>query len=455
MSVKQINNYPELRTNAGINRIINYKNTNVVPAGTQNIARYVQKYGPNTGFNVINNDLFFQLNPTTNLQVCRPTERDQVLQAIYDDEEKGLGLGLGQFFRQVSSAFLNIHKYHTDEFLSSQGDYQLTKPTFKHINKPIRSRGVNQIWSIDLIDMKAYSGPINNNRKYIFSCVDLYSGKVWARAISSRNNKANRHVLRTAFESICTEATVRPRIVKSDSEFAEGDIMDWFRQHNIKVIKSRSHVPTDNAVVERYNREIRKKIKAGFIRHNNVAWVAHLQTYVKNINNQKKLGEEYTPEDKWANGFNAPMAPMAPAGQIAQNRIQIRTNFRVRDIVRIKLYTVNNKTRAREKNGIESKKNVVNFTPEVYKVFRTYGVGQNKKYAVKKINIPNIQPTATGQDEIIFAPDGIHYMKFYGSDLQSVGTRTIADVIHTSLNPQTNASALRRINKIRGPIEVI
>ena len=46
-------------------------------------------------------------------------------------------------------------------------------------------------------------------------------------------------------------------------------------------------------------------------------------------------------------------------------------------------------------------------------------------------------------------------MKFYGSDLLKVGTRNPATIIHSSINPQTNASALRRINKIKGRIEVI
>jgi len=455
MSVREINRYPELRTDRGVNRIIHYINTGNVPAGTQNILRYVQKYGPNSRFNVVNNDLFVQIDANHNIRVSRPTERDQIMQAIYNDEERGLGLGLGQFFRQVSSQSLNISKEDTDEFLKKQGNYQVLKPTFKQINKPIRSRGVNHIWSIDLIDMRAYNAIGNLQNKYIFSCVDLHSGKVWARAITNNKNDDDFPTLRDTFMDICNEAGTNPRIVKVDSEFAKGSIMTWFRQQNIKVIKSRSHVPTDNSVVERYNREIRKKIKSGFVRHNNLLWAPHLQTYVRNINNQKKIGENETPQEQWANGFNAPIPPAIPNAQIVQNRLQPRLTFRLRDIVRIQFYAINNKTRAREKNNIENKKNVVVFTPEVYKIFRLYGVGPTQQYALKKIHIPNVQPTATGQDEIIYNDDGFHYKRFYKSDLLKVGTRNVNNIIHSSLNPGTNASVLRRINKIEGHIDVV
>jgi hypothetical protein len=276
---------------------------------------------------------------------------------------------------------------------------------------------------------------------------------VFARAISNRENNDNNHTLTDTFDNICQTAQTTPRIVKCDSEFAQGHIMDYFRTHNIKVIKSRSHVPTDNAVVERYNREIRKKIRAGFVKRNNFAWVAHLDDYIENINNQKKTGENESPNEKWVAGYVAPVNPQ-PVAAIRRNNIHKDVNFRVNDVVRIKLYSINNKTRAREKNGMEASKNVINFTPEVYKIYRIYGNGATRKYAVKRLNIPNIQPTVTGIDEIIYEDDGFHYKKFFGSDLLKVGTRNRDNVNHTSIFPQTNTRALR-INKIKGNIDVI
>jgi hypothetical protein len=57
--------------------------------------------------------------------------------------------------------------------------------------------------------------------------------------------------------------------------------------NNIQQILSSSHHPSANGKVERKNREIRKKIKAGFIRQNSNNWnVSMLRDYTKNINNQ-------------------------------------------------------------------------------------------------------------------------------------------------------------------------
>jgi len=450
-TIKNINAYPEFRTETGINRIINYVRTGIIHPAIQNVNRYIEKFGGNTGFYVgpNNNQLFYLTADNRHLRVARPSIRQDILEHIYNDDELGLGIGLTQFFNQISGLFLNIRKTDTDEFLKKQGDYQITRTPNTYINKPLKSQSANQIWAIDLIDMTAYNQPANKKRLYIFSCVDLYTGKVWARAITNRNNLHLRPTLRTAFESICIEANTLPSIVKCDSEFSQGDINDWMGQHHITIIKSRSHVPTDNSNIERMNREIRKKIRSGFVRHNNFLWVDHLQTYVNNINNQKQIGQTQTPNERWTPGYNR--NNNIQLNIIANQNKKAEITFRTNDYVRVKLFSINNKMRAREKQDMETYKSAVMYTPEIYRIWRVYRNGNSRSYALVKPHIPGIQVLPNGLDIAVMGNNDQNYKKFYASDLIKVGTRRLDNINHTSLHPQTNTRAVR-LNKIQGNI---
>ena len=73
--------------------------------------------------------------------------------------------------------------------------------------------------------------------------------------------------------------------------------------NNIQQVLSSSHHPSANGKVERKNREIRKKIKAGLIRQNSNTWnVSMLGDYTKNINNQVNAKTKLRATDLYSNG---------------------------------------------------------------------------------------------------------------------------------------------------------
>ena len=57
--------------------------------------------------------------------------------------------------------------------------------------------------------------------------------------------------------------------------------------------------PTYNGLVERMNRELRKKIRAGFIKDDNLEWSKYLNDYCDNINSQRSSTTGYTPNQLW------------------------------------------------------------------------------------------------------------------------------------------------------------
>lgn len=402
--LKRLNNYPEFRTDGDIDDIIDFVANNVLPAGlnARRTARYNRKFGAGSGFVVRNNNtrLFYKPNPDIDIEVIKPTNRQARIQAVFNDVRRGLGTGLGAFYHQIAMSYLNIPKTLTDEFLRQQGDYLVARVPRKLVNKPILTRVPNERWGVDLINMETYTSIQNHFRRYILTVVDYFSGKVFARALRNRNNNAVNPTLSNAINDICVnEAQTFPHTIQGDGEFTAGAFRAWCNANNIEFIKTTSYTPTSNGKVERMNREIRKKIKAGFIRQNNLVWnaVGQLQSYVENINNQQSSVTHFTPNQLWTQGYNPhpqghPIPPRTPLNdnmnmnerqQHQDRNINDRATqlvskgrppplFQVGDLVRVKVSLYSNRMRRARENNIGWNQMAVHYTPQILTVAQAF-----------------------------------------------------------------------------------
>jgi hypothetical protein len=202
-NLKRFNHYDF--SDNGINDAIQFINWGVVPPGlnARQDAAFQAKYGPHTGFisRVVHGQpqLFYNPNPNFDLEVVRPANTQARIQAVYDNPREGLGLGLSSFYKAVCLRFLNVKKARTDTFLKKEGDYLVVRESHRLVNRPIVASVPNERWAVDLIDLRAFNIPgVNQSRQYIFTCVDFFSGKVWAVPISNRNNNALQPTLSSA-----------------------------------------------------------------------------------------------------------------------------------------------------------------------------------------------------------------------------------------------------------------
>ncbi len=418
-NLKTLNNYPEFNSTAGINAIQQFilspANARIYPASVntnRKKQRYRDKFDGRSGFVVQNARLYYRKpNAGINLEVVYPNEREQKIRGIYNDITKGLGTGLAQFYGQVAMHFLNIKKTDTDAFLRKQGDYVVGRLTKKQINAPIIAKKSNERWGIDLIDMTAYTENNENAPKWILTCVDYYSSKVFARHMP---NKTLATIV-IKMQDICQSNNTFPRMLQADGEFHAGNpnqanvLKQWCERNSIEFIKTLSYTPTSNGKIERMNREIRKKIRAGFVRNNNNVWATFLDDYIENINNQQTLKTKMTPNQLWVPGYNAAGPGLAnPYIEIDDATGRISTNiprrsdnmtqqqinniaeakqykkaqdmlaqsekkygkpkeFSIGDKVRISLYTISNKMREAKKER-RINKLAIHWTPEIYRV---------------------------------------------------------------------------------------
>jgi hypothetical protein len=308
--VRQLNNYPEFKTDNSLQILIQILKTGSLPEDKKQHKRFIDKF---KDFSVENGDLYYSPKrkndddtylQNINLKVIKPSEREDVLKSIYNNPSRGLGTGINQFYYQICRSYLNITRKETTDFLKRQGDYQIGLIKYKKINNPIVAKTSNERWGVDNVDMTRYK---ENGYIGFLTIVDYFSKKVWAFGVKSFESKPNYNGL----ISICKKEDTYPQIIQVDNGATfYGDFKTMMEEHNkenpnetIKIIYTSPHTPTANGLVERMNRELRKKIRAGFIKNNNLKWVNMLSIYCDNINNQRSTNTKYTPNQIWTKGY--------------------------------------------------------------------------------------------------------------------------------------------------------
>ena len=450
--LKTLNHYEEFSTDAQIAQIRHYVQTGNVPAGLnlRQRNRYAQKFN---GFVVQHGVLKYHPNPNINLTVCLNANRNVVIQNIYNNIQRGLGQGLASFYRQVCETHLNIKKSETDAFLRRQADYQITRiPKRPRVNKPIQAEVPNERWGVDMIDMNAYASPANHMRRWILTVVDYFSGKIFARGMTNKRLPT----VWTNFQNIMNMNNTVPHIVQADGEFNQGVFLANAQAAGIRFIATNVYTPTSNGMVENANKQIRRIIRAGFVRNNNFIWTPHLAQYISNLNSQVKARSKQSANDLWTQGYvPLPAVHVRHVGPLTDNlnlqqrqdihndyldrrtARQLQTgaarNFIVGDSVRIRLENVSTLMRARTKSGISKNLNVIHFSPEVFTI----------------TNVRNFAPTPRPNEYYLMDAAGNNIMSgvvpkvFFGSDLQFVPPGST----NVSINPRTVARA-NQLNRL-------
>ena len=502
VQIRTLNAYPELKTNAGIQIVKDYLThidnglpapaffaALIPPMNAQKIQRFEQKFNPLRWKIQQFLDvpyLMYEPSPRIKLQVISPenaAEQQQKLQQIYNNDAEGLGKGINTFYNFVCTKYLGIKRTTCTAFLKKQGDYQVTRPYHKTINHPILAKSPNERWQIDVMYLNSYihgSAPAINPAHnlntivrngvrilcpYVMVVVDCFSKKMWARPLTSQTIQETL----ANFRDICINECQNtfPRVLQNDNGGNwTGAFAQWLSNNQlhpaITQIKIKPYTPTSDGLVERMNQILRNKIKEGFVRHNDLEWVNHLQNYCININNQRQSGTKYTPNELWAPGRHQMQINQAvqfdtqktdtntlneirqavqarsiltAQAQIARNaRGKAPTIFQVGDRCRIALRVQHPEIRRRIEKEVQIKLTTVKYTPQVYSVVSVVGIPPANYQAAAPLgqqwNV--VRQRYTLQDE-----NGNPVMErdtpklFFGSELKKVPQNTVAPNVQT------------------------
>ena len=150
---------------------------------------------------------------------------------------------------------------------------------------------IDDIWSLDILDLKDY-GPENNRRyRYVLVIIDNFSKYGWTIPLKNKNAQT----IKDSFENILISSKRKPNLIETDrgKEFYNNIIQDILNKNNIKLYSRNSSYGA--VFAERFNRTIRDLLKKIVFEHGDGNWIDVLQTITKQYNNRIHSWTKLTP----------------------------------------------------------------------------------------------------------------------------------------------------------------
>ncbi len=107
-------------------------------------------------------------------------------QISWDVYHPGSLSGLENFYRVLKEKKIKINRQQVKEWLASKEAYTMHRRMLKKFPRNVViTRGINDLWQIDLADMQNIS-KYNDNFRYLVSCTDVFSQFAWVIPIKNK-----------------------------------------------------------------------------------------------------------------------------------------------------------------------------------------------------------------------------------------------------------------------------
>ena len=150
---------------------------------------------------------------------------------------------------------------------------------------------IDDIWSLDILDLKEYGPENNRGYRYVLVTIDNFSKYGWTIPI---NNK-NAMTIKDSFENILISSKRKPNLIESDrgKEFYNNIFQDFLNKNNIKLYSRNSSYGA--VLAERFNRTIRDLLKKLVFEKRDGNWIDVLPIITKQYNNRIHSSTKLTP----------------------------------------------------------------------------------------------------------------------------------------------------------------
>ena len=152
---------------------------------------------------------------------------------------------------------------------------------------------IDDIWSLDILDLKDYGPENNRNYRYVFVIIDNFSKFGWT--IPLKNKNAQR--IKDSFENILISSKRKPNLIESDrgKEFYNNIFQDFLNKNNIRLYFRNSSYGA--VFAERFNRTIRDLLKKIVFEQGDAKWIDILPTITEQYNNRRHTSTKLSPKD--------------------------------------------------------------------------------------------------------------------------------------------------------------
>ena len=150
---------------------------------------------------------------------------------------------------------------------------------------------IDDIWSLDILDLKDYGPENNRGYRYVLVTIDNFSKFGWTIPLKNKNAQT----IKDSFENILTNSKRKPNLVESDrgKEFYNNIFQDFLNKNNIKLYSRNSSYGA--VFAERFNRTIRDLLKKIVFEQGDAKWIDVLPTITKQYNNRIHSSTKLTP----------------------------------------------------------------------------------------------------------------------------------------------------------------
>ena len=150
---------------------------------------------------------------------------------------------------------------------------------------------IDDIWSLDILDLKDYGPKNNRGYRYVLVTIDNFSKYGWTVPLKNKNAQT----IKDSFENILINSKRKPNLIESDrgKEFFNNIFQDFLNKNDIKLYSRNSSYGA--VFAERFNRTIRDLLKKIVFENGNAKWIDVLPTITKQYNNRVHTSTKLTP----------------------------------------------------------------------------------------------------------------------------------------------------------------
>ena len=152
---------------------------------------------------------------------------------------------------------------------------------------------IDDIWSLDILDLKDYGPKNNRGYRYVLVTIDNFSKFGWTIPLKNKNAQT----IKDSFENILTNSKRKPNLIETDrgKEFYNNIFQDFLNKNNIKLYSRNSSYGA--VFAERFNRTIRDLLKKIVFENGDANWIDVLQTITNHYNNRIHSSTRLSPKD--------------------------------------------------------------------------------------------------------------------------------------------------------------
>ena len=184
---------------------------------------------------------------------------------------------------------------------------------------------IDDIWSLDILDLKDYGPENNRGYRYVLVIIDNFSKYGWTIPLKNKNAQT----IKDSFENILISSERKPNLIESDrgKEFYNNIFQSLLNNNNIKLYSRNTHLGA--VFAERFNKSIRDLLKRPVFEKGDGNWIDILPTITKQYNNRVHSSTKLSPIQaslKKNEGY--------VYKNIIDKRKKLKPKFQINDLVR-------------------------------------------------------------------------------------------------------------------------